>query len=660
MLLLFWLFGCTDPALIPCDNIDGSLEGLVVDMEGRPIVGATLRVGWSESTTDEQGRFWTPKNPGSRWIQASAEGFSSRSRPGVPGDAVRIRLRKTSPGEISLTFGGDVMAGRRFLEGDNPILEQKSMSTDLWKTLEGIAPLLAEADLTSINLEGPLLLDGETNPNQDEGWSNPPELGQVLAQSGVDIVNLANNHTNDLLDAGISATIGRVNNAELIPLGAGLNYQDAWKPYSALIDGWPIAMISCSLLYEAENAPSDAASIDKSGVAGCTIDDLRAAIIEARYESEFIIVQIHGGVGYTDSPSYSMRQMVLTAGEAGAHLIIGHGPHVLQGVNETEGAFVAWSLGNLLFDQELWATLPTGLINVVAEAETGEILRATFEPMVIQDYIPTPIRGKIQENIAREFAGRSGLPAVIDDGAVEFDLSGLSTVSRTLTERSHTGGWSAPEDLNGAYVSDPLIEGRARIGRDLLLGIGDFEDVDADASCGEPLLWNTADPRAEMHGDAKETGLFGIRHKVTRYSTDSARSRPQHRIPVGTESAITLTGSIQGDGPGEIELRFYTDTSSEAFGSETVTIPSGETWSVFQVETSLPEGTTHILPFIGAKAEGKRATVDFDNFKLIVWTADFETQPSRYDQLQVDGSIQFQLSRRIFPGMASPTEPELQ
>jgi len=651
MLLLFWLFGCTDPALIPCDDIDERLEGLVVDMEGRPIAGATIRVGWSETVTDEQGRFWTPKDPGSRWIQATAEGYSTRSRPGVPGDAVRIRLRENTVGELSLTFGGDVMAGRRFIDGDEPLLTQKSMSTDLWATLEGIAPLLAEADLTSINLEGPLLLEGTLNPNQDVAWTNPPELGQALAQSGVDIINLANNHTNDLLEGGISATIGRIENADIVSLGAGLNFDDAWNPYNALINGWPVTMISCSLLYEAENTPSDAAAPDKAGVAGCTIDDLRAAIIEARYESEFIIVQIHGGVGYTDSPSYSMRQMVLTAGEAGAHLIIGHGPHVLQGVNETEGAFVAWSLGNLLFDQNLWATLPTGLINIVADVETGTIRRAVFEPLVIQNYVPTPIRGKLQENIAREFAGRSGLPAVIDDGAVEFDLSGISSVTSTFVERSHTGGWSTPEDLNGAYVDQATIEGRARIGRDLLLGIGDFEDIDTDSSCGEPLLWNTEDPRVEMHGEAVETGIFGIRHKVTRYSTDPARSRPQHRIPVGSETALTLTGSIRGDGPGEIELRYYSDTSSEALGSENVTIESSEAWSVFQIDTSIPDGTTHILPFIGAKADGKRATVDYDNFRMIAWTADLETQPTRYDQLQVDGRIQFALSQRIFPGM---------
>jgi len=662
-LFLLFLTACTDPALLPCDEITERLEGLVVDMAGSPIVGASVRVGWSEVFTDEQGRFITPNDPGSRWVEVSADGYVARTRPAIPDDALRVRLHTEELGVLSMVFGGDVMAGRRFLDpnedGDNSdaLIQSASMSDDLWSLLKPISPLLNSAELSSINLEGPLLTEGAQNPAQENPWFNPPELAQALARAGVDIANIANNHSNDFLEQGISATIQRLENAELIHLGAGLNFDAAWAGHHPFVSGSPMAMISCSLLYEEEGANSDAAEENEAGVAECTVDDLRTAIIEARNDTDFIVVQIHGGVGYTDSPSYSMRQMVLTAGEAGASLIVGHGPHVLQGVNETEGAFVAWSMGNLLFDQELWASLPTGLLQVHVNTEDGKVRRATFEPLLLQNYAPVGIRGRIQEDIAREFAARSGLPAVVDDGAVEFDLSGVSWISQTGAQLESEDGWSLPEDLQGSYVNNPVVQGRARVGRDLLLGVGNFEDVDLRDECGPNALWDQGDPRSELHAEAAKEGLFGMRHSVTRYSVDPARSRPQHRIPVGPESSITLSGWIRGNGPGHVEIRFYPDTSSEAISSHALSIETTEEWAPFKVDTFIPSAATHMLPFVGAEADGKRASVDIDSLRFIAWSPDLETQMERYDYLQVDGSIDYQLSRRLWPGMADLGAP---
>ena len=662
-MFFIWLLGCADPALLPCEDITEQLEGLVVDMAGTPIIGATVRVGWSEVFTNADGRFQTPLDPGSRWVRVEAEGYAPRTRSAVPDDAVRIRLHEQQEGHVSMVFGGDVMTARRFWEPEDgeALLVEGASATDIRSLLTPISPLFEDAHFRSVNLEGPLLRDGEPNPAQDSPLGNPPELALALAQSGINVVNLANNHSNDFLEPGITATLQRLNNAELIHLGAGATDVEAWAGYQAFVEGNPIALVSCSLLYETENGPTDAASADQAGVAPCTVDELRTAIISARQETDFIVVQIHGGVGYTDSASYSMRQMVLTAGEAGAAIVIGHGPHVLQGVNETEGAFVAWSLGNLMYDQELWATLPTGLIRLVVDGETATVTRAFFEPLVIKDYAPIGIRGALQDNIAREFIARSGIPGVVDDGAVEFDLQGVSWVNQSPASLESSSGWSMPQDLKGAHVLEASVQGRARVGRDLLLGVGDFEEADLDGECGTPLLWNVTDPRSELNAEAAQSGQFGIRSTVTRYSEDPARSRPQHRIPVGTEKSISLTGwtrSVDGASPnaGHIELRFYTDTSSPAFSTHSINLDTTEEWTEFSMDTFIPTDATHMLPFVGAEAQGENHSIDIDGLKLIAWSADLETQINRYDHLQVDGRIDYLKSRRLWPGMAESTE----
>jgi hypothetical protein len=663
-LFFIWLLGCTDPALLPCEDVTEQLDGVVVDMAGTPITGATVRVGWSEVFTNSDGRFQTPVDPGSRWVRVEAEGYAPRTRSAVPDDAVRIRLHEQQEGRLDMVFGGDVMTTRRFWEANDEgesLLMEGATATDIRSLLTPISPLFQDAHFRSVNLEGPLLQDGEPNPAQDSPLANPPELALALAQSGINVVNLGNNHSNDFLATGITNTLQRLNNAELIHLGAGLNDAEAWAGYQAFVEGNSVAMISCSLLYEEENGPTDAASPDQAGVAPCTVDELRTAIITARQETDFIVVQIHGGVGYTDTASYSMRQMVLTAGEAGAAIVIGHGPHVLQGVNESEGAFVAWSMGNLIYDQELWATLPTGLIRLVVDGDTATVERAIFEPLVIKNYAPIGIRGSLQENIAREFIARSGIPAVLDDGAVEFDLQGVSWVSQTPSSLENNNGWSLPQDLNGAYVLEPTVAGRARVGRDLLLGLGDFEEADLDGECGQALLWNTTDARTTLHAEASQSGQFGMRSTVTRYSEDPARSRPQHRIPVGTEEAISLTGwsrSVDGaaENAGHIELRFYTDTSSSAFSTHSIKLNTTEEWTEFSMDTFIPRNATHVLPFVGAEAQGKNNSVDIDGIKLIAWSPDLETQINRYDHLQVDGRIDYLKSRRLWPGMDESTD----
>ena len=654
--MFFWLLACADPALLPCEDLIERLEGYVVDMDGNPVVDARIRTGWSEVYSDDQGRFLTPENPGSRWVEVSKDGFVSRVRPAVPNDPVRVRLHEAREGHVQFVFGGDVMAGRRFLEddsGEGALVSENTAADDLWSLLQPISPLFSLADYRSINLEGPLLNGGDPNPDQETPWTNPIELAQALSRAGINVVNLGNNHISDFLAPGISETLQRVENAELIALGAGMDFNEAWAGHRDFVSGNPVAMISCNISYlEVEENQTDA-SPSNAGVAACTVDDLRTAIIAARQETDFIVVQIHGGVGYSEEPSYSMEQMVLTAGEAGAAVVVGHGPHVLQGIGEEEGAFVAWSLGNLLFDQNLWATLSSGVLQLDIDGETGTVHRATFEPLLIQNYSPIGIRGEIQNNIARELSARSDVNAVIDDGAVELDLQGVSLLTQELQRYEHQGGWSPPLDLEGDWISAPEVGGRARVGRDLLLGAGDFEAIDLAETCGSAPLWNTEDPRVELHSDASKNASFGIRNEVSRYSVEDATSRPQHRIPIARERSITLSGKIRGEGEGVAEIRFYTDPSSEAISTHRVTLEAGEEWADFQIDTFVPEEALYLLPFVGALATGSRGAVDIDGMKLIAWNPDLTTDMRRYDHVQVEGSVLFQRNRRSWPGAES-------
>ena len=137
---------------------------------------------------------------------------------------------------------------------------------------------------------------------------------------------------------------------------------------------------------------------------------------------------------------------------------------------------------------------------------------------------------------------------------------------------------------------------------------------------------------------------------MSRYSVEAATSRPKHRIPIERERSITLSGTIRGTGVGVAEIRFYTDTSSEAIATHRVQLESGEEWSEFQVDTFVPEAANYLLPFVGAEATGQRGAVDIDAVKLIAWSPDLSTQLRRYDHVQVEGSLSYLRNRRTWPG----------
>ena len=76
------------------------------------------------------------------------------------------------------------------------------------------------------------------------------------------------------------------------------------------------------------------------------------------------------------------------------------------------------------------------------------------------------------------------------------------------------------------------------------------------------------------------------------------------------------------------------------------------------MDTFIPTDATHMLPFVGAEAQGENHSIDIDGLKLIAWSADLETQINRYDHLQVDGRIDYLKSRRLWPGMSESTDSD--
>jgi hypothetical protein len=249
---------------------------------------------------------------------------ASTRPPPPPGARVRIRAV------------GDVMLGTTVPEGHLPPEGAASV-------IAGVRPLLEDADLTFVNLEGPLCDNGTTKKCRSSGncyaFRSPTSYGQVLKDAGVDIASTANNHSGDF-----GELCRRETEATLDALGI------PWSGPPGTVatierNGLKIGMVafhtspSCNHLNNLTTAT--------------------ALVRAAAAEHDLVVVSFHGGAEggkalhvpqgremFFGEDRGDLRTFTRAVVDAGAHLVLGHGPHVARGMEFYKGRLIAYSMGN--------------------------------------------------------------------------------------------------------------------------------------------------------------------------------------------------------------------------------------------------------------------------------------------------------------------------
>ncbi len=209
---------------------------------------------------------------------------------------------------------------------------------------ERVAPILADADITVANLEG-TFTEGGTPADKKYVFRTPPRDAAGLALAGIDVVSLANNHALDFGPEGLRDTIAALDAVGIAHSGAGENDMAARRPAILPVRGLRVAFLSY-----AATADASAAAADADGVAWGTVDTISEDVKRARGQADVVVVSLHAGNEYADEPSDTQRLLAQAAIEAGATLVLGHHPHVLQRWEFRGPSFVAYSLGNFVFD----------------------------------------------------------------------------------------------------------------------------------------------------------------------------------------------------------------------------------------------------------------------------------------------------------------------
>lgn len=250
------------------------------------------------------------------------------------------KLPQTSE-EVTLIMVGDISYSR----GVERIIKKQD---DINYPFLKIKNYLQSADLVFGNLETPITQGPEIADFQLIFRSNPG-TEQALKQAGFSILSLANNHTLNFGEKGLKNTFNFLKNAGIEYVGAGQNDQEAYQPVYIEKKGIKFAFLAYN---DTDVIPANyEASANRAGTAFMRIDKMVEAVKKAKQNADFIIVSMHAGIEYTKKPNDSQINFSHQAIDAGADLVIGHHPHVVQTLEKYKNKYIFYSLGNFIFDQ---------------------------------------------------------------------------------------------------------------------------------------------------------------------------------------------------------------------------------------------------------------------------------------------------------------------
>jgi len=287
---------------------------------------------------------------------------------------------------ITISAAGDVTLGGDPAGNNNFLLEFEQNGSDYSYFLRNFKDIFEADDLTLVNLEGALTDETRGTKNQ-YNFRGPPHYAKILSSSGVDAVTLANNHNGDYGSKGIQDTI------ESLEAEGIASFGNASKIILE-IKGVKVGLFG----YLAWGDPQTHKK------------NTTAAIEELRENgAELIIAYFHWGLEKHFTPNSNQIAVGRHAIDAGADLVLGSHPHVIQGIEEYKGKNIVYSLANFCFGGARYPyRLETFVFQQTFTFDDG-VLQETNETNIIpafsssvrthNDYQPTPAEGEDAERI---------------------------------------------------------------------------------------------------------------------------------------------------------------------------------------------------------------------------------------------------------------------
>jgi len=584
---------------------------------------------------------------------------------------------------LKLNFVGDIMIARRYEDGGG-IIETQGIDAIFNPTRE----LLGDAaDLSIANLECVMTIEGEEHPTKSVAYKGRPEYISALADAGIDVVTLANNHTLDYGLVGLQNTQQALTSNNILYSGAGEDSDEAYQPVFTNNLGVSIAWLAnCDRTGQYNNyQPYLNAGYNKPGFAYLTPYYLLEQINAVRDVADLVVMEMHAGSEYSNSPgagydryfgpdippeewispteittnmdleedlledeNYSPlldvphmwdREIRHFAINQGADLVVVHHPHIIQGFEAYNGKLIAHSLGNFVFDLNYHETFPSVILNAEVDGSGFSAYSAT--PVYLDDYIPVPAIGGLGNHLLDYLASKSRdldtyLYVDPENATASVWLDTLSMPRTSIYSRRAfdlnlvSSSWvSKPLEIHQlgnitSLESPPGIGWEYRLGRELLW-YGNMEDEGA-------TQWNTNSSDEWFDLTESHTGARSLGQHRSAGAGGNVITNLENRIRLDVSKKHHIAAYLKCENASDvkIEVRYYaTRTSSTVLASHDLNSGlSGATdWTYFHQETDPPSSATHFDIRLNTDTPSAGEGYSwFDDVHFIEWT-DWQTAP---------------------------------
>ena len=204
---------------------------------------------------------------------------------------------------------------------------------------------LKRGDITVGNLEAPIATRGEEFTGKRYRFCAPPQSAAALKRAGFTVLTLANNHTMDFGRPALLETLRHLDRNGLFHAGAGPSLAAAREQALVQVKGTKVAFLAYSLTFPKEFY----ATGNRAGTAPGWPCYVSKDIARAKAAADYVVVSFHWGTEGATSPSPYQTAAARAAVDAGADVVLGHHPHVLQGIERYKEGIILYSLGNFAF-----------------------------------------------------------------------------------------------------------------------------------------------------------------------------------------------------------------------------------------------------------------------------------------------------------------------
>lgn len=363
-------------------------ESAQLGVSASPSGGYFNNPAWSSSdnsiaTVDENGTV-TAVGEGEAQVQMSADG--------LPGAVCQVRVR--SEAQVTISALGDCTLGTDAYFNTTTSFNAYEQMYGSSYFFENVRSILSEDDITFANFEG-TLTTLDTRENKQYAFKGAPSYTDILLDGSIEAVTLANNHSSDY------GAQSQTDTKEYLA-AAGIDYCTGDEIIVREVNGVKVGLIGIYVLDE---------GMGKEEQVKSTISDAKAQ------GAQVVAVAFHWGTEKSESPDETQISLAHTAIDSGADLVVGHHPHVLQGIEVYEGKYIVYSLGNFCFGgnnapSDMDTMIFQQTFTVTRDGTVGDgginIIPCSISSQSwTNDYRPTPATGDEAERIMEKINERS-------------------------------------------------------------------------------------------------------------------------------------------------------------------------------------------------------------------------------------------------------------